>query len=261
MARRAAGLLVGLTAISAGIRELKGVINNVYDRAQLVGVSIINHDLNGGNDGSPTGDCSKAKDLVNVLKTQEDKRNMVAWLAYFGNIGVKMENGTATEVRHFQADNKRYRQPDLDGAKANKWYEPYLPNGEKAHWFEGPAKPLYTPGTLGDIGDNVITFAERFLGTDRRIGQLYDKVDAGNGDKVNRYNLSDEEIQQAEALFNGVRKFGLMLMARERAEEYTAEVVKLNEFLDQATKVINDVNNIGENPTETTTEDVQEMVA
>lgn len=246
MGRKATAMLVGLTAISAGIRELKGVIANVYDRAQLVGVSIINHDLHGGNDGSPSGDCSKAKDLVNALKTQEDKRNMIAWFAYFGNIGVKMENGTATEVQHFKQDNKRYRQADLEGAKANKWYEPYLPNGEKAHWFEGPAKPLYTQGTIGGIGDNIINFADRFLGTDRKQGQLYDKVDRGDGKMVERYNLSDHEREQVEKVLTGLRNIGYMLGAREETEELTARVVELNDFVAKTDKVVSDLAKLGQ---------------
>jgi hypothetical protein len=238
--------LIGLTDISKGIRELKGVISNVYDRAQTIGLSIINHDLNGGEDGSRTGDCSKAKDLVNVLKTQEDKRNMVAWLAYFGNIAVKMESGIATEVRHFPPESKRYRNADLEGAKANNWYEPYLDNGEKAHWFEGPAKQLYTPGTIGAIGDNVVNFADRFLGTDRRTGQLYDKVDRGDGTKVNRFNLSETELENVEKVLTGLRNIGYMLGAREEAEELTARVIELNEFTAKTNKVVDDLAKLGE---------------
>jgi hypothetical protein len=236
------GMLIGLTAISGGIRELKGIIGNVYERAQIIGVSVINHDLNGGKDGERTGDCSKAKDLVNVLKTQEDKRNMIAWLAYFGNIGCKMESGVCTEVRHIPAESRRYRQPDLDGAKANNWFEPYLPNGEKAHWFEGPPKPLYAQGTVGDIGETVVTFANRFLGTDTRTGQLYDKVDRGDGTMVPRYNLSDTERENVEKVLAGLRNIGYMLGAREETEELTNRVVALNEFINKGDKVVEDLN-------------------
>lgn len=240
------GLLIGLTAISGGIRELKGVVSNMYDRAQIIGVSIINHDLNGGNDGGPSGDCSKAKDLVNVLKTQEDKRNMIAWLAYFGNIAVKMENGIATDVQHFKPDSKRYRKADLDGAKANNWFQPYLANGEKAFWFEGPAKQMYTPGTIGGIGDNLINFADRFLGTDKRTGQLYDKVDRGDGTKVDRYNLSEHELKQVEQVLRGMRNIGYMLGAREETEELTARVVELNAFIGKTEKVVSDLDQLGQ---------------
>jgi hypothetical protein len=245
MARTATKMLIGLTAISGGIRELKGVISNAYGRAQLIAVSIINHDLFGGKEGERTGDCSKAKDLVNALKTQEDRRNMVAWLAYFGNIGCKMDNGLCTEVQHFKPDNRRYRQPDLDGAKANNWYEPYLANGEKAHWFEGPPKPLYTQGTIGTFGDNIVNFTERYLGTDRRQGQLYDKVDRGDGTMVDRFNLSNHERDQVEKVLKGLRNIGYMLGAREETEQLTARVVELNEFVNETEKVVDELNKLG----------------
>lgn len=251
MARTKTAMLIGLTAISAGIRELKGIIANAQDRAQIIGISIINHDLFGGNDGGRSGDCSKSKELVNALKTQEDKRNMVAWLAYFGNIGCKMEQGMCTDVAHFKPDNKRYRQPDLDGAKANKWYEPYLPNGEKAHWFEGPPKPLYTQGTIGNLGDNIVNLADRFLGTDKRTGQLYDKVDRGDGTMVQRFNLSETELRQAEETLRGLRNLGYILGAREETEEVVAEIAKLtdrvntlNNYVDNGNKVVAELNEL-----------------
>lgn len=240
-----AGMLIGLTAISGGIRELKGVIANALDRAQTIGVSIINHDLNGGNDGGPSGDCSKAKDLVNALKTQEDKRNMIAWLAFFGNISIKMERGIATDVQHFKPDSKRYRNADLDGAKANKWYEPYLANGDKAFWFEGPAKQLYTQGTMGGIGDTIVNFADRFLGTDKRTGQLYDKVDRGDGTMVPRYNLSDYERETVEKVLSGLKNVGYMLGAREEADELMGRITQLTDFADKANKVVDDLASLG----------------
>jgi hypothetical protein len=255
MARKT-GMLIGLTAIGAGIRELKGIVANAYERAQNIGVSIINHDLHGGKDGEPSGDCSKAKDLVNALRTQEDRRNMVAWLAYFGNIGCKMESGICTEVRHFPPESKRYRKADLDGANANNFFEPYDANGEKAFWFEGPAKPAYTPGTIADLGQNVLNFADRFLGTDRREGELSKTKDNGYGQNVPIYDLNDEERQQATDILTGMRKLGLMLMARERSEELTAEVTRLNEYVAATTKVVEDINKLGEE-----TDEDEEVVA
>jgi hypothetical protein len=244
-------MLIGLTNISKGIRELKGIGANFDLRAQMVGVSIINHDLNGGNDGGPTGDCSKAKDLVNALRTQEDRRNMVAWLAYFGNIGCKMEGGICTEVQHFKQDNKRYRKPDLDGAKANNWFQPYEANGEKAFWFEGPPKPLYTQGTIGNLGDNIVNLADRYLGTDKRVGQLYDKVDRGDGTMVRRYNLTPHEIKQAEEVLHGLRNLGYILGAREETEEVVAEISKLtdrvnelNNYVEKGNKVVDELNGL-----------------
>jgi hypothetical protein len=251
-------LLIGLTAIGTNIRELRGIIANADERAQNIALSIINHDLNGGKDGEPSGDCSKAKDLVNALRTQEDRGNMIAWLAFFGNIGCKMERGICTEVKHITADSKRYRNPDLEAAKQHNWYEPYLSNGEKAHWFTGPAKPVYQPGTLADLGQNVVNFGDRFLGTERRTGDLFAKKDNGAGKQVPIYDLNETEVEQARTLFEGVRKFGLMLMARERAEEYTAEVVKLNEFVNSTSKVLGEVAKLGETKT-TEAEEVLEV--
>ena len=247
-------MLIGLTAISAGLRQFKGIVSNAYDRAQILAVSIINHDLNGGKDGSPSGDCSKAKDLVNLLKTQEDKRNMIAFLGYFGNISFKMVSGTCTEVQHFKPDSKRYRKPDLEGANANNWYEPYLPNGDKAYWFEGPAKQLYVQGTIGGLGDNIVNFTDRFLGTDRRTGQLYDKIDRGDGTMIERYNLTKDERETVEKVMAGLRNIGYMLGAREEQEQTVARVHELQDFINQTTKVVDDLAKLGQ------TEAPQEVV-
>jgi hypothetical protein len=234
-------MLLGLTAISAGIRDLKGVISNAQQRAQIIAVSIINHDLNGGKNGEPSGDVSKAKELVNALRTQEDRRNMIAFLGYFGNIGFKMDGGVCTEVQHFKPDNKRYRKADLDGAKANNWYEPYDKSGKKAYWFEGPERPAFTPGTIATVGDNILNFADRFLGKDGKPGQLDATKDNGRGETVPLYDLTDEQRKMAEQVLVGMKRFGALLTAQASKEELQAELDRVNELLNDSQRILNAV--------------------
>jgi hypothetical protein len=249
-------MLIGLTAIGQNIRELRGIISNAYERAQLIGVSIINHDLHGGKDGEPSGDCSKAKDLVNALRTQEDRRNMIAWLAYFGNIGCKMEGGVCTEGRHIPADSKRYRKADIDGAKANNWYEPYDANGNKAFWFEGPAKQLFTPGTIATVGDNILNFADRFIGKDGKPGQLDATKDNGAGKVVPLYDLTNEQRRMAEQVFTGLKRFGALLTAQATKEELQHELDRVNDLLAKSETMLATVT---EQAGEISDEEVQEV--
>lgn len=238
------------------IKDLKGIVQNVNERVQVILVGIIAH----AND---SGDCSRAKPLVNTLRTQEDRRNAVEFLAYFGNVGCKMEKGVCTEVNRIDKGSKRYHargtglfDADVDGAKSFDWWQPYDADGNRFPWFAGPPKPLYTPGTLGNLGENVMRFADRFLGTDTRDGELSKTKDNGAGKQVPIYDLTDHEREQATAILKGMRKLGLMLMARERTEELTAEVVKLNAFVDATTKITEDLENLDkvEAPDETEVE-------
>lgn len=229
--------------LDKGIKDLRGITANALERAQVLAVGIIEHDI-------AHGDCSRAKDLVNVLHGQEQRRNMVQFLAYFGNIGIKMEKGVATGVGHIAETSKRYRKPNLEGAKANNWFEPYDGDGKRRDWFNGPEKPAYTPGTLGDVGQNVVNFAERMLGTDTRVGQLFAEKDNGRGEQVPVYDLTDDERQLAETTLKGLHQLGTMLMAREQVGVFAAKVKELQGFIAATDKVVDDINKLGKSEDE-----------
>jgi hypothetical protein len=158
---------------------------------------------------------------------------MVQFLAYFGGIGCKMEKGICTGVGHIDVKAKNYHKPDLTGAKNNLWFEAYNAAGEKAHWFQGPPKPAYIPGTLGDVGQNVLNFA------DRLTKNLDATKDNGRGEQVPIYDLSDDDRKEMSVALDAIRKIGRRVMAREMLE--TA-----NSVIEETAGIFN----LGANPTD-----------
>lgn len=198
-------LLVGLAAIDGGLRDLKGIVANVNERAQQLACSIIAHDVE-------HGDCSRASQLVNVLSSAEQRRFMVQFLAYFGNIGIKVEKGFATKAGHIADDSKRSRKPSIDGAKANNWFEPYDASGKKADWYEGPNPNLFVSGTLGDLGDSIIRFSKRI---EENLGKTKDN---GAGKDVPLYDLTDDQRKQVREALAVLTTVGNAVMANDVTE-------------------------------------------
>jgi len=214
--------------LDKGIKDLRGITANVLERAQVLAVGVIEHDI-------AHGDCSRARDLVNVLHGQEQRRNMVQFLAFFGNIGCKMEKGVCTGVGHIAENSKRYTKPNLEGAKANNWFEPYDGQGNRADWFQGPEKPVYTPGTLGDVGQNVFDFAERL---EKRLTATKDN---GRGEEVPVFDLTEAETQLAETGLEAIRRLGTAIMAREEIAGNNQRNKELQETVTKVDKMFADL--------------------
>jgi hypothetical protein len=220
--------LTGVTnaMLDKEIKDLKGIVANAHERAQVIAVAVIEHDRE-------HGDCSRAKALVNAIANREERNFMVQFLAFFGAIGCKMEKGVCTGVGHIDVKAKNYHKPDLTGAKNNLWFEAYNAAGEKAHWFQGPPKPAYIPGTLGDVGQNVLNFA------DRLTKNLDATKDNGRGEQVPIYDLSDDDRKEMSVALDAIRKIGRRVMAREMLE--TA-----NSVIEETAGIFN----LGANPTD-----------
>ena len=197
--------------IDKAIKDLKGIVSNAHERGQDIAVGIIAHDLQ-------HGDCSRAKALVNAIGNREERGFMVQFLAFFGAIGCKMDKGVCTAVGHIDSQTKRYRKPDLDAAKAHNWYEAYSKDGKKAHWFQGPEKPAYIPGTLGDVGQNILNFA------DRVAKSLDGTKDNGRGQTVPIYDLNEDDRKELAVALDAIRKIGKRTMAREMLAEANAVI-------------------------------------
>jgi hypothetical protein len=202
---RALALLTGTAAIDAAIRELKGIGENFNERVQQAAVSIINHDIE-------SNDCSRALALVMALSQTTNRTFLIRFFQYFGAIGIDVKGA---RVRHIDPKSKSYRKPDLAGAKANKWFEPFDAAGKKADWYEGPNPALFEPNTIGDFGANIINFA------DRLTKQLDAERDNGAGTKVPVYGLSADEKKLALGYLDSLRKLGLGVMARDEIERLT----------------------------------------
>jgi hypothetical protein len=231
MSTKRIAMLTGLSAIDTAIRDVKGIQSNLVERVQQLACSIINHDLHGGKGGEPSGDVSRAAALVNVLSSAEHRRFMVQFLAYFGNIAVRIEKGYATKAGHIAADSKRFRKPDLDGAKANDWSQPYDANGKKADWYEGPNPNVFVSGTMGDLGDTILKFAKRVE------DNLSKTKDDGTGQEVPLYALTADERTQVTKALTVLQAVGNSVMAADVTERMKPFIEQGGELLAFAEKI------------------------
>jgi hypothetical protein len=156
MARQRAKI-VGLAAITKAIKALDGIAGSLNERVQETAVAIVEHGAGVGN-----GDMSKALDLVKVCR--KHKLNIafiVGWFAYFGNCNINLRgNNGAGKVSLISKDSKRYRGFDVDGARANNWFDAIDNDGNRALWYQGPQPEEYNPNTIGDFAATL----NRFIG-------------------------------------------------------------------------------------------------
>jgi hypothetical protein len=221
---------VSKAAIQKEIKDLRGIVANSLERAQLIAVAVIQHD-------AEHGDCTLAVDLVNTLPNAEQKRWMTQFLRSFGAIGIEMNKGTAVNAKHVDERSKNYRPRYIDGAKANMFYQP-----EQGGWFAGPPRDYFVPGTIGDVGDNVLRFGDR-------LGKMLDGTkDRGDGTDVPIFDLNAEQRKVADQVVVGLKRLGALLSATENAEELKRELA-------QTEALINDSNKILETITETVDEE------
>lgn len=191
-----------LKQIDKGIRELKGIVENVNQRVQGLAVAIISH-------AKDHGDCSRALTLVNALPSTFRREFLIRFFRHFGSIGIDVKG---QKVRLISADTKGYRGFDVDGAKANNWYEAADAAGNRADWYTGPAPAQFEPNTLGDFGQNIVNFSERLS------KQLDATKEVGNKE-MPVYRLSDEDRQRADNALAFLKQLGKDVMAREEHEE------------------------------------------
>ena len=211
--------------IDKNIKELRGIVSNVSDRVQTLAVAIIQHDME-------HGECSRAVPLVNVLKSADQRQNLIQFFAYFGAIGIKVDKGVATGVGHIVSTAKRYNKPSVDGAKQFRWDEPYNADGSKAVWFQGPNRALFISGTLADVGNNILSFAERLT------GQLDKTKDNGAGEEVPLFVLTDAERNEVNAAMATLRTLGKAVMARELLADNAREATELQKLVDGGDKIV-----------------------
>jgi hypothetical protein len=234
---------VSKAAITKEIKDLRGIVANALERAQVIAVAVIMHD-------AEHNDCTLSVDLVNSLPNAEQKRWMTAFLRYFGEIGVEMKQGRATNAKHVDPRGKNYRPRNVDGAKANLWFEP-----EQGDWYTGPPRDEFVPGTIGVVGDNVVRFGERLA--DQLSGKALKTLP--NGDKVPFYALNDEQREVANQVVIGLKRLGSLLSATENAEELRRELAKQEALINDSTSILETVTK-DEDTTETDAPE-QEAVA
>lgn len=222
-------LLVGVAAIDAAIKEVAGVAENLNDRIDNILTSIIVHAAGPGN-----GDVSRALTLVKALRKYRsiNTNYIVGFLRYFGSMTVNVNaDGGKGKVSLMSRDAKGYRGFDVDGAKANKWYEAVNDDGERAPWYQGPVQAEYTPGTIGDVAGNIHNFVKRLA------GQL-DDTKTVKGKEVPLFELTQEQREQVDNALAFLDRVSATLARQESIAELEAAREKAIKEAGQDTEVL-----------------------
>jgi len=133
------------------IAEVRSHINNFNSTVQDAAVAIIVH-------ASQYGDCSRAKMLARAVPSR--LRNMlIGYFALYSPIGISIgKTAVDDKSRFIRPESKRYHDFNIDGAKANKWYD-------------DPAKVAPPPpalNSLSDAWDKLNGFLKRLLDDARK---------------------------------------------------------------------------------------------
>lgn len=112
------------------------------ERVQAAAVAIIEH-------ASVYGDCRRARVLSRGVPARE-RNSLIGYFALYSPIGVKMGKTAAEDKSRFiNPESKLYNDFNLDGAKANNWFDdPAQTNPEP--------KPLDTLGVFYDELDKLL---------------------------------------------------------------------------------------------------------
>jgi hypothetical protein len=180
----------GLAGIDKAIKQIAGVGDNLNARIQAVAVAIVEHAAGAGN-----GDMSRALKLVKttVRFRSINTAFLVGWFRHFASTTINLKaNDGAGKVSLMARDAKGYRGFDVDGARANKWFEAVDANGDRAAWYAGPTPQAFEPETIGSIAMDMRRFVKRT--TDKITG----KVKVGDAE-VDRVRLTEDQTQQVTA--------------------------------------------------------------
>lgn len=216
--------IVGLVGIDKGIRALKGIGENLNERVQDIAVAIVEHAAGPGN-----GDMSRALTLVQTINRFRtmNPAYLVGWFRYFGNANVNLRaNDGAGKVSLISRDSKAYRGGfDVDGARANKWYDAFNADGTRSFWYQGPPPPAFEPATLGDIAEDMTRFLKREM----------DKVTGTkevNGKVVPLVRLTEDDKKQLDHAFEVIRQLSFKLARHELIERKAQELAEVQEAPD-----------------------------
>ena len=151
-----------LKQIDANIKSIQNRYETVREKVQETALAIIEH-------AKDHGDCTRAVKLCRALPARE-RNSLIGWFSLYSPIGVRMGKTTKEDnCRFIKEDSKRYNIFNLDGAKANKWYDD--PANENA-----APKPL---NTLDDF------FKSMYANLDRVQKQMDEKFIEGDRESVN----------------------------------------------------------------------------
>lgn len=105
-----------LRTIDAGIKSVIGHYKKSQDKVQEIALAIMIH-------AQAYNDCSRAKLLCRAVPARE-RNSLIGWFSLYSPIGVVMGKTAAEDKGRFiKNTSKFYHDFDIDGAKANNWWD------------------------------------------------------------------------------------------------------------------------------------------
>lgn len=207
--------IVGLAAIDRHIGQLSGIVANVNQRVQDIAVAIIEHAA-----GDGAGDVSRALKLVKALPNSFRREYLIRYFRYFASTGIDLKKD---KVGLISRDNKDFRGFDVDGARANNWFDAFDAAGNRAPWYEGPAPRDVEPNTLVEFGETISNFVKR------QTKQL----DATRDDGKPVYALTDEQRETAKQVLTAIDRVAAYVGGVANTEHLKAELVRMEQMVNE----------------------------
>lgn len=206
---RAHAKLEGLAAIDRSINTIRSNLENLNGRIQETAVAIVEHAAGKGN-----GDVSRSLLLVQAVSKHRSVNTnyLIGWFAYFASTNINLKAATA---KLFAKDSKKQRGFDVEGAKANNWFDAVDDEGNRAAWYQGPTPETYTPGGIGDVADSIHNFVKRTV-------ERLDNTKTVGGKEVPLFELSKEDREQLDNALAFMDRLSATLARKERVAELTA---------------------------------------
>lgn len=157
-----------LKAINAGIKRVAASYGKINAFVQTIAVACIAH-------AQAHGDCTPALRLVQAMPKSARRGLLINWFGQYSPIGMNVNTG---KVGLHRPDAKAYNAFNLDGAKANNWYE-----GAEAD------KENLPDTTVEDVRKGLLSLASRFQ---KRLDD--GTVAANDRDAVTRNVLAIKEL-------------------------------------------------------------------
>lgn len=102
-------------AINDGIKLVVTNYQKANEHVQNVGLMILNH-------SKEFGDCTGAARLVAAMPASARRAMVIDWFTKYSPISIS-KDGDGFKASYRQKTDKLYHEFDLDGAKANPWYD------------------------------------------------------------------------------------------------------------------------------------------
>ena len=221
--------IVGLAAIDRNIKAVTGVMDNLNDRVQDIAVAIVEHAAGDGN-----GDVSRALTLCQAIAKRRTLQVnfLIGWFRYFGNCNINLNaNDGAGRVSLIKRDATGYRGFDVDGARANNWYDAFKADGERSNWYAGPAPQEYKPLTIGDLAMRMQNFS-------KNTTKLLDATKEVNGKEVPAVTLAEPDRKQVEHALAFIDRIAATLARHEDVHEAAEKLAEAQKALEQDAEVI-----------------------